>query len=136
MLNSRLIHSGSGNQGLVALSSAQPETYSATSGSCDGIFLSKCLQFLLGTDVTIKVLIDNSACRYILSRAGCGRVRHLSARVLWMQQKVEQKVLCITPVSSTENLADIGAKKVPVSTVRLLTHHIGVFDSEKDQLVG
>lgn len=38
--------------------------------------------------------------------------------------------------SSTENLADIGAKKVPVSTVRLLMHHIGVFDSEKDQLVG
>ena len=95
----------------MALSSAEAETYAATSGSCDGIFLSKCLQFLLGMDITVKVLIGNPACRYILSRAGCGRVRHLSTRVLWIQQRVEQKELRISPVSSTENLADIGTKK-------------------------
>ena len=82
MRNSCLIHSGSRNQGFIALSSAEAETYAATSGSCDGLFLCKCLQFLLSMDVAIKVLIDNSACRYVLSRAGCGRIRHLSARVL------------------------------------------------------
>ena len=136
MLNNCLIHSASRNQGLIALSSAEAETYAATSGSCDGIFLCKCLQFLLTMDVVIKVLIDNSACRYVLSRAGCGRIRHLSTRILWVQQRVEQKELRITPVSSTDNLADIGAKKLSVSTMRVLMHDIGIYDSEKGQLVG
>ena len=136
MLNNCLIHSASRNQGLIALSSAEAETYAATSGSCDGIFLCKCLQFLLTMDVVIKVLIDNSACRYVLSRAGCGRIRHLSTRILWVQQRVEQKELRITPVSSTDNLADIGTKKLSVSTMRVLMHDIGIYDSEKGQLVG
>ncbi len=82
--------------------------------------------------VVIKVLIDNPACRYMLSRAGCGRIRHLSTRVLWVQQRVEQKELRVTPVSSTDNLADIGTKKLPVRTMR----DIGIYDSEKGQLVG
>ena len=87
-------------------------------------------------DVAIKVLIDNSACRYVLSRAGCGRIRHLSARVLWVQQRVEQKELRVTPSSSTDNLADIGTKKLPVGTMHLLMHDIGIYDSDKGQLVG
>ncbi len=37
MLNSCLLHSGSRNQGLIALSSAEAETFAATSGSCDGL---------------------------------------------------------------------------------------------------
>ncbi len=85
--------------------------------------------------VVIKVSIDNSACRYVLSGAGCV-IRHLSARVLWVQQRVEQKELRITPVSSTDNLADIGTKKLTVSTMRLLMHDIGIYDSERGQLVG
>ena len=68
--------------------------------------------------VVIKFLIDNSARRYVLSPAGCGRITHLSARVLWVQQHVEQKELRVTPVSSTDNLADVRTKKLPVSAIR------------------
>ena len=41
-------------------------------GACDALFLSRCLGYLLEAEISIKLLIDNSACRYILSRAGCG----------------------------------------------------------------
>ena len=45
------LSSGSRNQGLIALSSAEAETYAATSGACDALFLSRCLEYLL--EVTI-----------------------------------------------------------------------------------
>ncbi len=51
-----------------------------------------------------------------------------------VQQRVEQKELRVTPVSSTDNLADIGTKKLPA--MHLLMHDIGIFDSDKGPLVG
>eukprot|EP00434_Breviolum_minutum_P045265 symbB.v1.2.040544.t1/scaffold7319.1/size11937/1 len=121
---------------LIALSSAEAETYAATSGACDALFLSRCLEYLLEVTIGIKLLIDNSACRYILSRAGCGRVRHLSTRILWMQQRVERKDLMVGPVASSENVADIGTKRLAVSTMKYLMYKLGVYDSETSSLVG
>ena len=136
MMNNCLLSSGSRNQGLIALSSAEAETYAATSGACDALFLSRCLEYLLEVTIGIKLLIDNSACRYILSRAGCGRVRHLSTRILWMQQRVERKELMVGPVASTENVSDIGTKRLAVSTMKYLMYKLGVYDSETSTLVG
>ena len=136
MMNNCLLNSGSRNQGLIALSSAEAETYAATSGACDALFLSRCLGYLLEAEISIKLLIDNSACRYILSRAGCGRVRHLSTRVLWMQQRVERKELSVGAVPSSENVADIGTKRLSVPTMTYLMHNLGVNGSETCNLVG
>ena len=105
--------------------------------TCDGLFPARCLEFLLETSVIPKLLIDNSACsRYILGRSGCGRVRHLSTRVLWVQQKVEKRELCVGPVASSENVSDIGTKKLSVVTMRILLNMLGVFNSEIGELVG
>ncbi len=134
--NNCLLHSASRNQSLIALSSAEAETYAGTSGACDGLFLARLLEFLLETSVIPKLPIDNSACRYILGRSGCGRVRHLSTRVLWVQQKVEKRELCVGPVASSENVSDIGTKKLGVVTMRILMNMFGVFDSDKGALVG
>ena len=57
MANNCLLHSASRNQGLIALSSAEAETYAGTSGACDGLFLAKCLEFLLEVSVMPKLLI-------------------------------------------------------------------------------
>ena len=136
VMNGCLLNSGSRNQGLVALSSAEAETYAATSGACDALFLSRCLGYLLEAEISINLLIDNSACRYILSRAGCGRVRHLSTRVLWMQQRVERKELSVGAVPSAENVSDIGTKRLSVPTMKYLMRNLGVYDGETSTLVG
>ena len=83
-------------------------------------------------NVAVKLLIDNSACRYILSRAGCGR----ATRILWMQQRVERKQLMVGPVASSENVADIGTKRLAVPTMKYLMYKLGVYDSETSSLVG
>ena len=132
----RLLNTGSRNQGLIALSSAEAETFAATSGACDALFLSRCLGYLLEAEISIKLLIDNSACRYILSRAGCGHVRNLSTRVLWMQQRAERKELSVGAVPSAENVSDRGTKRLSVPTMKYLMHNLGVYDSETSTLVG
>ena len=40
------------------------------------------------------------------------------------------------PVASAENVSDIGAKKLGVVTMRILMNMLGVYDSEKNELVG
>ncbi len=128
-MNNCLLNSGSRNQDLIALSSAEAETYAATSGACDALFLSRCLGYLLEAEISIELLIDNSACRYILSRAGCGRV-------LWMQQRVERKELSVGAVPSSENVAGIGTKRLSVPTMKYLLRNLGVYVNEACSLVG
>ena len=52
VMNGCLLNSGSRNQGLIALSSAEAETYAATSGACDALFLSRCLGYLLEAEIS------------------------------------------------------------------------------------
>ena len=86
------LHAAARTQGLLALSSAEAETYASVSSACDGIFMKRVLQFILHIDIMLKLLIDNSAARQVLSRSGVGKIRHLSLKVLWLQSHVESKL--------------------------------------------
>ncbi len=51
-----------------------------------------------------------------------GKVRHLTKRDLWIQDKVEKKDIELGRVASTDNEADIGTKYVEAETInKLLT---------------
>ena len=125
------LHAAARTQGLLALSSAEAETYASGSSACDGIFMKRVLQFILHIDIMLKLLIDNSAARQVLSRSGVGKIRHLSLKVLWLQSHVESKLITISPVASAENLADIGTKRLAVHTMKFLMHGIGIFDGSE-----
>ena len=129
-----LLHSSSRTQGIIALSSGEAECYASVSSSCDGIYLSRCLQFCSGLEVKIKLLLDSSSARQILSRAGVGRIRHLSVKVLWLQQKVEAKEIHVGAVGTVDNIADLGTKRLNCNTTRYLMYLCGVFDGS--ELVG
>ena len=112
-----VLYSRSRSQKALALSSAEVEISAATGACCDGVLLCRCLCFVLGGGVTVKftVNMDNSAGRAFLLRSGVGRIRHISVRVLWMQQKVKEQMiqrltylfrLCFTRV-----LADLNVPK-------------------------
>ena len=65
-----LLYSSSRTQGLIALSSAEAEVYAAVGTCCDAIYMKRCLEFVFEQTVSIQPLIDNSAARQILMRAG------------------------------------------------------------------
>ena len=53
-----------------------------------------------------------------------------------MQERVERKELSVGAVPSSENVADIGTKRLSVPTMKYLMLNLGVFDSETCSLVG
>ena len=65
----------------------------------------------LGTRLTVTIRGDSSANDGILHRAGCGKVKHLSVRQLWLQERVANGDLEVQKVPRALNLSDA------------LTHH-------------
>ena len=65
-------------------------------------------------------------------RSGVGRIRHLSVKILWLQQQVEKKMVSVAAVTTGANIADLGTKRLPCHTMRKLMYMVGVYNgSEK-----
>ena len=86
-----LFFSSSRTQKLISLSSGEAEVYAASSAAWDGILIGRLIHFATGQTVLIHHLMGSSAARGVLARQGVGRIRHISCRVLWLQQLVELK---------------------------------------------
>jgi len=59
----------------------------------------------------VKLLTDSSAAKGITGRIGCGKVKHLEARQLWIQEAVRRKVIEVKKVGRDVHISDA------------LTHH-------------
>ena len=55
---------------------------------------------------------DSSSARQLACRQGCGRVRHISGKLLWIQEKTADNSFPLRPVSTVYNVADIGTKRL------------------------
>ena len=93
-----LVYSSSRTQKIVSLSSAESETYAAASAVMDAILIRTILCWLLQVRILMYLYLDSSAARGVLSRRGVGRLRHLSCRVLWLQNLVVEKMLQVKAV--------------------------------------
>ena len=83
-------------------------------------------------------LMDSAAARGILARQGVGRIRHLSCRILWLQQLVKQrgKVVptvgepelfhLVSGVSGSDNVSDLGTKRLGKTRLSELMHYCGL----------
>ena len=56
----------------------------------------------------MEVLTDSSAARGMVRRSGSGRVKHLEARSLWLQERTPAKELHVGTVDTSLKSADIG----------------------------
>ena len=71
---------------LVSLSSAEAELHGLVGGAADGIAPRIYLQFLLDEgEIQHVCLIDNSATKQISNKRGTGKLRHVSGKLLWIQ---------------------------------------------------
>ena len=114
------------SQKVISLSSCESELHSLVSCACDGIFIRACIEFALGCEMRHVVFTDNSAARQLACRQGNGKVRHLSGKVLWIQQKTQDNVLELRQVPTLENVADVGTKCLSGQRLFLLMHEIGL----------
>ena len=131
-----LLLASSRTQRVIALSSAEAEVHAAVSVTCDGILLRLCIMFCLRTAIRLKLILDNAAAKQILLRSGVGRIRHLSCRILWIQQMVRERMLETAAIPTKENCADLGTKRLRRERIRYLLFKISVYDTNACELVG
>ena len=137
LLDGHFLFFGSRTQRVVSLSSAESELYAMVSGLCDAMHLKHVILFCLGLDkLTIHHLGDSSAARGILQRQGTGgRVKHIEGRLLWSQQKIQEKIVVLNVVQTRWNLSDMAAKALSAGRKKMLKGLLG-YRNEDNEPIG
>jgi hypothetical protein len=100
-----LLANWSSQQSNVALSSAEAELNASVKGICEGLGMINMLKEMK-RNYHLEVLIDSSAAKGIMQRTGCGKVKHLEARQLWVQESVAKKKVSIQKIPRNKNMSD------------------------------
>ena len=131
-----LLYSSSRTQRLVSLSNAEAEVYACSSGASDAVMLARLLTWMNGTKTTIHLHTDSSGAKGILLRQGVGKVRHLSCRILWLQDLINNGQVKLSTVPGALNPADIGTKRLPCNRLKSLMSVIGMYNLSTGNLEG
>ena len=97
-------------QQVVSLSSAEAELHGLCKAASEGLAASN-MAAELYIPLPLRLLTDSSAARGIIQRAGCGKVKHLDVKSLWLQEREAKGDLSTVKIPSLQNCSD------------LLTHH-------------
>ena len=111
-IDGNLVESKVRAQKSIALSSGESEFVAMVAGSSEGLLVRRLWNKMTGMQCTMKVRSDSSAARSMVQRQGIGRVRHLDASLLWIQQKEKEKALTVAPIPTDLNWADIGTENL------------------------
>jgi len=118
LLGCHLISHWSSTQTVIALSSAEAELNAVVKMTSESLGVRNLFK-AMGQMKEIIVKTDSSACNGIVHREGCGKVKHLEARQLWVQDLVSEKVVAVQKVPREHNCSD------------MLTHHWSAKDGLK-----
>ena len=109
MLGGNLLYSYSRGLGMICLSSGESEFNGGVAAASEALFFKQILEFH-GHPVRVNIWLDSSAARGVFQRQGVGRIRHLEAKSLWVQEALRRKDFALHAVGTHENTADIGTK--------------------------
>ena len=127
MLNGAPVYSFSRSQACVALSSGEAEYIAMVSGTCDAILIETALRHVMGEPLETHIFTDSSAARGIVSRKGCGRLRHVEGRMLWLQDHIRlHRKATLHAIGTTINPADLMTKALSSSRTKFLCHCFGI----------
>ena len=121
-VNGNMIHFQSKRQRSISLSSCESETIAAVSIMSEGIFIKKLIERITGIEPEVRLYIDPSSSRQLISRKGLGTARHLDVNLLWIQK---MKNVIVKPIKGTENPADLGTKALSRDKIRKYMKALG-----------
>ena len=73
-------------QQVVALSSAEAELHGLCKAASEGL-AARNMSIELMAPLPLQLRTDSSAARGIIQRQGCGKVKHLDVKSLWIQER-------------------------------------------------
>ena len=106
MSGTHAISHWSRTQQLIALSSAEAELNAAVKAGQEGIGIANLLSEF-GDVRPVRLMGDSSANHGIITRQGTGKVKHLSVRQLWLQERVALGGMTHTKVPRAVNRSDV-----------------------------
>ena len=71
-----------------------------------------------------------------MSRQGCGKIRHLSGKILWVQSKIKDKEVELVQVPASLNVSDIGTKAFSRKRLLGLMAEAGMLCVETGEPIG
>lgn len=95
---------------MVALSSCEPEH---GRGACDGMFIQRCLAFLVDEGIAHEVFTGSSSARQIVVKQRVGKLRRVDAKILRVQDRIMMKTFGLNQVGTVWNISDIGTRAAP-----------------------
>ena len=123
----QLLYSSSHTQKVTSLSSCEAEYNSLVAGSATAILLQNCICHVCpDLDVKLSCLCDNAAARSLGNRQGVGRTRHIDGKLLWLQQKTQEKLLEVIPVGTRDNVSDLPTKALKPERIEFLLGRLNV----------
>ena len=109
LLGRHAVKHWSSTQASIALSSAEAEFGGVVRGAGQGLGYQALLKDL-GVSVPLRVWTDSSAAVGICQRQGLGKLRHLDAKTLWVQQAVRTGRVDLRKVHGERTPADLLTK--------------------------
>jgi hypothetical protein len=104
------VHCSVKTQGNLSTSSGQAELGGIQRGAMFGVYVQNVWSATYGETLPITVHTDSAAGKVMGTRRGCGKVRHLEIRELYIQQLTNSGRVKIEKVAGQLNEADIGTK--------------------------
>ena len=115
----------------ITLSSAESEYVALVSGASEGLLLKTVIEHLTQEKVVLVVYGDNSSSLAIAQREGVGKLKHLSGRLLWLQQR-QGRDLALRKLDTATNPSDLGTKSLTGKRLNMLMFLIGFTNEEND----
>ena len=131
-------------QQTIALSSCESEVNSLIKGGGEGIGVKHLVQ-QCGVECTLELRTDAAAACGLCARQGAGKVKHLTVRQLWAQEKVAAGVFRITKVPRLDNHSDLlthhwtaseGSRYMPMISLQRLEASTGIKSRRRLEISG
>ena len=140
-LNGMLICSLCRTQATVALSSCESELYAANSTMSESLYLNQLLKWLVSDScetnsdiVRQKLYVDSSSAQSFIQRAGLGRMKHISARMMYLQQLLRKHCFQLCRIPTKFNPSDLNTKRLSKERRLFLGRLIGLYQEEEDSM--
>ena len=117
MYGSHCVKTYSSTQAVIALSSAEAEYYGLIKAASCALGM-QAMYHDLGESISIDLFTDASAARGIAMRSGLGKLRHMSVRTLWLQERIRNKEIALHKVKGTVNVSDLQTKYLSSDIMR------------------
>jgi hypothetical protein len=91
------------------LSSGEAEYYALIKAAAEGLGIQSIARDL-GFEMTVRLWVDSSAAKAIVSRIGLGKVRHLEVKYLWAQEAHRSGRFQVKKIAGERNPADVLTK--------------------------